>query len=550
MKSNPFRRSALTLLIGSSLLIGCLNSSDDTPPSSPTVADFTADSSYHAKSLSNTAEQLDHHYIPALFYSNIGNNGQEQVKVPSEAVAASTRSALTQLQSQWDLFAAVNPSYASSGKVAEFIKTATEAYQNATQGSVLTTAHPALEAIRDELGQQRASNGIAYFMDRVTEAHHAMEAVSTAAASFAQDPTALATALTANNALANFKAAWGQLVTAYGDGQAVATAYHLSTAKAAALTKLISNTNPDAPGMAQMVAQLEKLVSSRSDDATMTTLASKIKPKFVALFVVFGDFITPFRADMVAMERAYIPALYCSNNPKQSGAPDPLCQKSGDSVQGTIDYLTAYRTAYNTFISHYPVIGTSLDMPKALGWSSYLTAIETHLAQAESNLAAVKSDGKDLTDTRATDAHNELDTIRGEMAELRHDYENYPFVADAVTQYHAVFESLMVEVMQKGVGVKTSLSSDSVAAIKALMPQLMQAFATLKGAVETMDHAEYQTDSTALNSSISQQEANLNALQQEVDRYSSSNDNSGTIASKGEQVRKLFMPLIKALGAF
>lgn len=550
MKSNPFRRSALAILIGSVVLSGCLNSSDEATPSTPTVADFTADSSYHTKSQPNTPEQLDRHYIPALFYSNIGNNGQEQVKVPNEAVAASTRSALTQLQSQWTLFAAANPSYASSGKVAELIKTATEAYQTATQGSVLTTAHPALEAIRDELGQQRQSNGIAYFMDRVTEAHHAMEAVSTAAASFAQDPTALATALTADSALAHFKAAWGQLVTAYGDGQAVAAAYALTPAKATALTALISHTNPEAPGMAQMIAELEKLVSSRSDDAKMTTLASQIKPKFVKLFVAFGDFITPFRADMIAMERAYIPALYCSNNPIQNGVPEPTCQKEGSSVQGTIVYLSAYRTAYNTFIRHYPVIGTALDMPKTLGWSSYLTPIESHLAQAELNLAAVQAEGKDLTDPRAAAAHDALEAVRGEMAKLRHSYENYPLVADAVTQYHAAFEPLMVEVIETGVGVKTSLSSTSVAAIQALMPNLMQAFATLKGAVETMDHAEYRTDSAALNSAISQQEANLNALQQEVDRYSSRNDNSATLASKGEQVRKQFIPFFKAFGAF
>ena len=152
------------------------------------------------------------------------------------------------------------------------------------------------------------------------------------------------------SSLPTFQSNWSSLKSAYGDGGTVNTLYKLSTSKASALALNIDNASADAPGMTQMISALDSAITG-CDSSTydisnpvttdpcykMIDISSKIKGKFVKVFLSLGDFINPFMSDIIALNKALIPALYCTGNP--ANALQVCVDSAGDTKQGTLDYL-------------------------------------------------------------------------------------------------------------------------------------------------------------------------------------------------------------------
>lgn len=315
--------------------------------------------------------------------------------------------------------------------------------------------------------------------------------------------------------------------------------------------RLITNPDPNAPGMLQILTTLESLVVDRSNDSAMVSLATAIKPRFVKMFVAFGDYLTPFSKDMIAMEQAYIPALYCSNSPVINGTPDPQCEDaSGDTLQGTINYVSTLQARYNEFASHYPILGTSLNMPATLNWTTQLGDIQSALTSAQTKLQTAKDNSQTVADAKAAGAHDDLEEISAHLFDLRHDYESHPFVIDALTSYHSLFGPLMA-VVNDPQGVKTELTADEVGTIKAMTPDLQDAFATMQAATQAIKSTDYgMADLNQLNQLLSVQAGNLANLLSLLADYGVSNDNSADIAVAAVNVQKTYVPFFRSFGMF
>jgi len=133
----------------------------------------------------------------------------------------------------------------------------------------------------------------------------------------------------------------------------------------------------------------------------MIFISSKIKPKFVPVFLTFGNFITPFMTDIIAANKAIIPALYCTGNPLDAGS---TCLNGvADARQGTLAYLNAYAAAMDTFSAHFPVSST-MNLPGALGWGPSMASAQTNLDTAITTV----TNAVDLADAKTKGAHDNI----------------------------------------------------------------------------------------------------------------------------------------------
>ncbi|MCW8831641.1 MAG: hypothetical protein OQK32_09005, partial [Gammaproteobacteria bacterium] len=436
----------------------------------------------------NTAAQkdsaeLDKTYVPALFYSSVGMN---------ELLTQDALNTLDGTNSVWSSFKAKYANYYNWGSyfgaVDANIATASDHYAgildnpSATYPADLTTAHDALESMRDTWSSMREASGIRnYFFDKITAAHHTMEPVAGANKVFLSSAQSADDALTLQNALIavlpDFSADWSNLVDAYGDGDSTNGLYDFGTDKAAALAKNISNADPVAPGMAQMIANLTSVLetcdttsytpvaanytkgtyNSATADAcdTMIYVSSMIKSKFVPVFVAFGDFLTAFMSEVTAGSRALIPALYCTGNP-----PDAATTCGGKA--GTLNLLNAYAGAMMGFGMHLPQ-SDSMNLPKALGWKDSMDTAGVELENAMVILGA----SADLAEAKAAGAHEAIEGIRTAMHYMCSDYENITTMMTELNEYHAVFEDILLIATDAG-APKPSLTAQEVADIGAL----------------------------------------------------------------------------------
>jgi hypothetical protein len=117
--------------------------------------------------------------------------------------------------------------------------------------------------------------------------------------------------------------------------------------------------------------------------------------------------------DMVALDRAYIPALALTNQPKQ------------DASKRAMERL---RAQWNSFRATYPTApaGYPADL-----WAATEREIEAALAAAEKNLAA----GRNL------DAHEDLERVREAQYTLRRTAKA-PYFMDDLTAFHTAMEKL------------------------------------------------------------------------------------------------------------
>ncbi|HEY0634310.1 MAG TPA: hypothetical protein VGE00_02920 [Gammaproteobacteria bacterium] len=518
-------------------LAGC-NGDDDnnnTAPATPTD-----------KSSQETFEQnsviLDKAYVPALFYSNMTS--------ASEGLATDAATTLALTDSHWQHFKTTHRyrySYTIWEKrfalIDANITTAADFYAALNNYPAdLTIAHNELEAVRDTLGAMRSDAQVNWFMDSVTKAHHAMEPVAGAAKAYSDGLTTLVELKAALNlSLPIFRTEWDALVAAYGDGAAVQALYGLSEAKGSALTLNISNTDPLAPGMTQILAKLATALES-GDDATLTTLAGKVKPKFVTVFLAFGDFITPFGVEVIAANQAFIPALYCTNNPPDAAT---VCADSnGDTLQGTLDYLNAFAAAVQAFGAHYPVSDT-MNLPGALGWGAKMGEIQLNLQAAIGVVQDAITNGGTLADVAA--AHESLEAVRSAFYYICTTYEGHNTMMSRLSEYHLAFEAILLDyVMISGTSTaKTMLSPSDIDGIKAAMAGLQAAFDNMKGAADSLDKSAWGMEAVELSPLLDAQQANIDALQVALDAA----DNDAIIA-RAIDLKKKYTPFFVAFGSF
>jgi hypothetical protein len=143
--------------------------------------------------------------------------------------------------------------------------------------------------------------------------------------------------------------------------------------------------------------------------------------------------------DMVALDRAYVPALAVTNQPR------------ADTAKRAIDRL---RTQWNAFRAAYPVAPAGFD---AAAWKRAEAGIEAAIADAEAKIAAA----------RLPDAHEALEHVREAQYTLRRG-ANMPYWLDDLTAFHTVME----KIAGAGAGKTAETLTDAdVAAIRAALPE-------------------------------------------------------------------------------
>ncbi len=533
----------LTVALLSSSMLGCNILGDDESDDTPVAFE-------------NDAATLEKSYVPALFYSNL--------TAASAGLTADAENTLSRTATLWTNYKSAYGSYldwsAYFGSVDANISTASDYYAGiVTYPADLTPAHLELEAIRDTWSTMRTSNGISYFFDNVTAAHHAMEPVGSAAATYAAiaapsqtDLLALQTALMAS--VPTFQSNWDALTTRYGDGSGVNTLYDLSVDKSAALAANLSNADPAAPGMTQMLAKLSTAMGSCDtttyDPASydpagtapcdsMIFVSSKIKPKFVQVFLTFGDFISPFMSDIIASNKAMIPALYCTGNPPDATA---TC---GD-LAGTLAYLNNFAAKMQAFGAHLPV-SPSMNLPGALGWGPSMMTAQMKLEEAIATLSV----SPDLATAKANGAHLAMEEVRDAMHYICATYENHVTLMTRSNEFHTEFEKILAVALDPATGMpKPTLTATEVATIDGYMATLQTAFDNMRVQAELEDTAWGLFDG-ALTSTLDAQAVNIAELVTALTAYdTTTNENSGTIALLSLELKKKYVPFFKLMGAF
>lgn len=491
-----------TSIIASSILIGCSSSNDATTAPVDTTA---------------PASSIDKAYGPALFYSNITPS-------PNATIATSANAALDTLKDTWlgyknELGSSINSTDVSSyyARVDAEIDTASTTLETAIANDAypadIMNVHLSLENVRDILGDMRVELGVDYLMDKLTDAHHAMEAVSGASK---QHTDGLITdaelCVSLGDSFETFNTQWGMYANAY-DQTDIAALYSLSTEKS---TNLSNNINA-------LTSTLSTLNTGLANcDANVASDAAKIKPVFVKMFMGYADFIRPFTASMVTMEQSIVSSLYCTNNP-----PDvvPTC----GGLDGVKTLLSTLETNVNKFQSHYPVIPGKLNLPATIYWNTYFDAMKASVTEAQ----ATSATAVDTADFASV--HENVEDIRTSIYNLRSTYENYAFVMDSVTDYHHKME----EVLGAG-GDATTISG--------LLVDAKVYLAAVDTAVSSMNVTEFGFDEawrTAQKESIATQTQNLDAMEAAI-----AAGDTTTLSTTLTSMKTTFIPLFKSFGTF
>jgi hypothetical protein len=138
--------------------------------------------------------------------------------------------------------------------------------------------------------------------------------------------------------------------------------------------------------------------------------------------------------DMVALDRAYIPALALTNQPKP--------EASKRAMERLRTEWNAFRTTYASAPAGYA--------PDA--WAATDREVEAAVATAEKNLAA----GKNL------DAHEDLERVREAQYVLRRGAK-VPYFMDDLTAFHSAMEKLVGAVAGR---TPATLSDADLAAVR------------------------------------------------------------------------------------
>ncbi len=503
-----------------------------------TTDSFTDLSNAEQKVLTNDMAVVDKPYVSTLFYSNMTASGP---------IFFDAKKTLSVFEGEWNSFNNTHKNtFDTSGWVNHFsdidadLVIANSHYESIKSFPAdLTTTHLAMEDVREVMKTIRTNVGIDnYFMDTVTDTHHKMGAVSKAYAVYNASSDSLAisqlkSALSTH--LPVFVAAVKQLKSEYGDGLEVATLYGLSASKSERLSKNISNTDPLKPGLLQIVSNLEKALVD-NNNPNIVQLSSKVKGKFVSIFLSFGDFVTPFKKDIISLQKSIIPLLYCTGNPPDAGA---VCLKgTSNTKDGTLAYVNATRAAYNSFKMHFPS-NSKINVPKLLGWTDHFSTIDDSLTSASDTLIAAS----DLMVATNNGAHIDAESVRDSYYNLIASFEGTSTVMTRMDEYHSAFGKILKTIMDNNV------SAADVATIQGFMPNLQTTFDVLSNTMTNADKTEWGIENVDLPALLNPQQININKLSDELSKYSIS-DNSALIMQRAKALKGLYVPLFKKFGAF
>ncbi len=528
-----YHRPPLYLAISLSLIVSACNSDS----ANNVITDL---SDNERITFTTDMAKLDKPYVTSLFYSNM------QASSPLFADAKTT---LNLFDTKWKSF---KNTHENTFDVAAWrdpfldidtdLSTANSHYATINRFPAdLTNAHLALEDVREVMKTMRKTIKFNdYLMDYVTDTHHKMEPISKAYAAYSASSDSAAInqlKATLTTALPVFSQALQQLKLVYGDGVNTAKLYELSEDKSAQLSKNISNIDPNAPGLIQIVANLEQALSA-DDNPKIVQLSSKIKGKFVSIFLGFGDFITPFKQDVIAMQKSIIPMLYCTANPPDAGA---MCLGSATTPrQGTLDYITASNIAFGKLKAHVPS-NDKTNVPRLLHWEKTFITIDSALNEALTTLSAAT----DLEMAKNNGAHLNAEAVREAFYYLIATYENTTTVITQLDEYHAVFEKMLAPVTDGNV------SNADIEILKGLMPDLQTAFDNLSKQVLAVDKTLWGVTEFDLTTLLNPQQENIKQLAEELAAFDGvANDNGGMISEKVKALKELYIPLFKAFAAF
>jgi hypothetical protein len=250
-------------------------------------------------------------------------------------------------------------------------------------------------------------------------------------------------------------------------------------------------------------------------------------------FLAYGNFITPSAPLFAAFDKAYIPALFASNN----------AAATQETVEKARTALGALEVAWNKLgsastPSRYPA---TLQAP--LNWTAYFTTINNDIAASKTALDAALAAGEFPADLVAT-AHEPLEDIRMQLLALR-AVENYAWVMDPITRYHHGFEPALTAV--KDVADGTQLTPAITAIIAETLPVLQAEMPKMQAAVSNLDSVLYgftPEKMTALNAALTAQNQNLVALAAALTAQ-----DAAAIVVRTKQVKGLFVPFFLQFGA-
>lgn len=151
------------------------------------------------------------------------------------------------------------------------------------------------------------------------------------------------------------------------------------------------------------------------------------------------DVRADLHSDMVVLDRAYVPALALTNQPK----PEPA-QKA----------IARLRAEWNRFRTAHASAPPTFD---AAAWAKHLREVEGAIAAAEANIAARKGPA----------AHEDLEHVREAQLAVRRG-AGMPYFLDDLTLYHEAMEKLAGPATAK---TAATLTEADVAAIKAALPE-------------------------------------------------------------------------------
>ncbi len=522
----------LPLLFTVSIALIACNSSSKT---ATTVTDLDQD---NKTTLIKGMATLDQPYVSSLFYSNMK---------ASKPLFNDAKQTIGRLNKQWgDFKSSHNNTFDTTDwndgftRIDDDLATANSHYETINSFPAnLTTAHLALEDVREKMKNMRSKVGLTtYLMDNVTNTHHKMEPITKGYAAYkASNNTDAINVLkeALRTHLPPFAEALKALNRQYGDGSNTANLYELSANKSAKLSNNISNTDPKKPGLVQIVDALKKELAA-DNNPKVVQLSSKIKGKFVSIFLSFGDFVTPFKQDFITVQQSIIPMLYCTGNPPDAGS---ACLNSNTNPkQGTLAYVNASSTALKKLKAHFPS-NENTKVPKLLGWENILVDIDKNLAYASNTL----EQATDLEVAKNSGAHLNAESVRDNFYSLVAAYEGEVTVMTRMDEYHAEFEKVQILVKDGNV------NDTDIDTIKLQLPKLQIAFDNLSSQVSSADKDLWGVADVNLDNLLLIQQNNIKSLSVEVANFESEK-NSNIIVQKSKALKGLYIPLFKAFGAF
>lgn len=461
-------------------------------------------------------------YVPALFYTN-------NAAAPQPIVDAS-KSALDGLEVLWEGFADQTADRfpaagwsALYGTIRGHIAAAHGVLnQVAAVPANLIDAHENLESIRTVMSELRRGNDVSDIMDDITDAHRAMGAV---VASFAG-------ATSADTLTAGHKAALASILPSYKNAFSIVAGqdieselFGFSEAKTQALQGIIGQNS-------QNIVALENALAA-DDDTAIFAAASSVRPLFVRMFLSYGDFFTPSSALFAAADKAYIPALFSTNNP---AAQMP-------QVQAARNYLASFETAWKRLNSSGAPSRYPDTLLSALGWTSYFSAITADIDAAKEGLDETLAAG--LFPVSTVEYHEHMEAIRLVLLNLR-TFESFPWVMDPITRYHRAFEPALTAVAPISSG--DQLTEEMIAIVEETLAVLQEEMPLMVAAVESLDANLYgfsEEKVAAILALLEPQPGNLDDLAAALE-----SDDRDAIVLRTKRIKSLFVPFFLEFGEF